>query len=143
MFQTIVVAVRSPQESLKAIPAVAELAERVGAEVRVVHVLETAAVPAPFGMGGEGGFIEEDRAAAQQLLDDAVARFAASGVRASAKLVSSPLPVARAILEVAAEARADLLVVGSRGLSDLGGLLLGSVALKVIHLAKCSVLVLR
>lgn len=36
-----------------------------------------------------------------------------------------------------------MVVLGSRGLSDLGGLLLGSVAHKVIQLSGCPVLVVR
>jgi len=36
-----------------------------------------------------------------------------------------------------------MIVLGSRGLSTLGGLLLGSVAHKILHLATCPVLVVR
>jgi len=42
--------------------------------------------------------------------------------------------------QVVAEAEnvgADLIVVGTRGLSELGGLVMGSVSHKVIHLAHC------
>jgi nucleotide-binding universal stress UspA family protein len=38
---------------------------------------------------------------------------------------------------------ADLIIIGSRGLTDWQGLLLGSVAHKVIHHATCPVLVVR
>jgi nucleotide-binding universal stress UspA family protein len=50
---------------------------------------------------------------------------------------------AGAILEVAREVGAGMVVLGSRGLSELGGLLLGSVANKVIQLSACPVLVVR
>jgi nucleotide-binding universal stress UspA family protein len=50
---------------------------------------------------------------------------------------------ASAILQEARDLDAGMIVVGSRGLSDLGGLLLGSVAHKVIQLATCPVLVVR
>jgi nucleotide-binding universal stress UspA family protein len=50
---------------------------------------------------------------------------------------------APAILDVAEDFGADLIVMGSRGLTDLSGLLLVSVAHKVIHLASCPVLAVR
>ena len=38
---------------------------------------------------------------------------------------------------------ADLIVIGSRGLSDFAALLVGSVTHKVIHYAHCPVLIVR
>lgn len=43
------------------------------------------------------------------------------------------------ILEEAGRLGVDAIVMGSRGLSDLKGLLVGSVSHKVLHLAKCTV----
>lgn len=50
---------------------------------------------------------------------------------------------ARAIIAAARDRQADLIVVGSRGHGRLAGLLLGSVAQKVISLAHCPVVVVR
>ena len=50
---------------------------------------------------------------------------------------------AEAILEQAKQVDADLIVLGTRGLSDLRGLLLGSVSHKVIQLSSCSCLVVK
>jgi len=47
------------------------------------------------------------------------------------------------ILETAASTRADLIVLGSRGLSEIQSLLLGSVSYRVVHEAKCPVLVVK
>jgi nucleotide-binding universal stress UspA family protein len=49
----------------------------------------------------------------------------------------------REILQLANEISADIIVMGSRGLSDFAGLVMGSVAHKVLHLARCPVLVVR
>jgi nucleotide-binding universal stress UspA family protein len=46
--------------------------------------------------------------------------------------------VAEAILDVATEEGVDLIVMGSRGLGSLKGLLVGSVSTKVSHLAECT-----
>lgn len=47
------------------------------------------------------------------------------------------------ILEVAEEIGADMIIVGSRGLGRLKGLLVGSVSHKVVQYAKCSVMTVR
>jgi nucleotide-binding universal stress UspA family protein len=50
---------------------------------------------------------------------------------------------AEALIAVAEEQHADLLVVGNRGMSRPSRFLLGSVANKVSHHAPCSVLIVR
>jgi nucleotide-binding universal stress UspA family protein len=50
---------------------------------------------------------------------------------------------ARELLKQAGKSKVDLIVMGTRGLSDIGGLVLGSVSHKVIHLAKCPCLTVK
>ena len=47
------------------------------------------------------------------------------------------------ILDTARYLRADLIVMGTRGLSDLKGLFVGSVSHKVSHLAECTCITVR
>ena len=50
---------------------------------------------------------------------------------------------AERILACAERENADLIVLGSRGLSDLKGLLLGSVSHKVSHLSSCTCMTVK
>jgi nucleotide-binding universal stress UspA family protein len=50
---------------------------------------------------------------------------------------------AEAILEVASTRKSDLIVMGSRGLGTLSGLLLGSQSQKVVQHANCPVLIVK
>lgn len=52
-------------------------------------------------------------------------------------------PAGEAISEVARIEHADLVIMGSRGLTNLAGLIVGSVTNRVLHTAPCSVLVVR
>jgi nucleotide-binding universal stress UspA family protein len=52
-------------------------------------------------------------------------------------------PAAPSLMEMAEALRADLLVVGSRGLGPVKELLLGSVSQRVVRYAPCSVLIVR
>nr|WP_321445549.1 universal stress protein [uncultured Cohaesibacter sp.] len=52
-------------------------------------------------------------------------------------------PTARTIMRFASDNKADLIVMGGRGLGDLEALLLGSVSHKVTSLAHCPVMIIR
>jgi nucleotide-binding universal stress UspA family protein len=74
-------------------------------------------------------------------LDGAVGRAKQQGVEAE------PYPregdPADAILDVAEEIKADLIVVGNKGMTGAKRFLLGSVPNKVSHHAPCAVLIIR
>ncbi len=78
----------------------------------------------------------------ERLLSDAADRARGQAVPSVRTVVREGDP-ASAILAVAKEADADLIVMGRRGLGDLAGLLLGSVSQKVTHLAECACLTVR
>ena len=89
-------------------------------------------------LGYEAG--DEARATA----DRAVRALAQDGIKASGEARNTPF--GHAAREIVGEARdfgAGVIVVGSRGHGDLAGLVLGSTAHKVIHLADRPVLVVR
>jgi nucleotide-binding universal stress UspA family protein len=137
MLEKILLAVDMSDHARKAVPAASELARAGGGSVHVLHVRELY-YPVPPTVVGDTP--EE----AQQLVDGVVAELKQAGVEADGAVrPSTGGSPAAAILEHAREVGAGLVVVGSRGLSNLGGLLLGSVAHKVIQLSSCPVLVVR
>ena len=52
-------------------------------------------------------------------------------------------PAGSVIPEVARTENCELIVMGSRGLSNLQGLIIGSITHRVLHLAECPVLVVK
>jgi nucleotide-binding universal stress UspA family protein len=75
------------------------------------------------------------------MADDMAARFVVAGWNAAGALRYGDAP--REIEAAAAEWGADLIITGSRGLSGLRRLLIGSVAHHVLLHSRCSVLVMR
>jgi nucleotide-binding universal stress UspA family protein len=137
MLEKLLLAVDESNYSRKAVPAVVELANAGGGTVHVLHVRELY-YPVPPTVRGDTA--EE----AQELVDDIVKELQGAGVTAEGAVrPSSGGSPAGALLDYAREVGATMIVVGSRGRSPLGGLLLGSVAHKLTQLSTCPVLVVR
>ena len=137
MLEKILLAVDMSDYARKAVPAAAELAKAGGGTVHVLHVRELY-YPVPPTVVGDSP--EE----AQQLVDSVVEELKKTGVTAEGAVrTSTGGSPASILLEQAREVGAGMVVLGSRGLSNLGGLLLGSVANKVVQLSSCPVLVVR
>jgi nucleotide-binding universal stress UspA family protein len=137
MFTRIMLAVDGSEESQKAARLVRDLAVQGPGEVIVLHVRDLyysgAAVWSPE-------WSQELEASLHRMVDD----LRAKGVKARLDVQDAAHgQVAKAIVDAAAAEGADLIVVGSRGLSGLPAFLLGSVSSRVLHLATCPVLVVR
>ena len=65
----------------------------------------------------------------------------AGGVRYAARILVGP--IAESIVKEAVRTRCDLIVIGTRGMTAAAGLLLGSVATKVLHLSNLPVLLVK
>lgn len=81
------------------------------------------------------------RAATDIVLDAAATRLRDAGIEAV--LHRSTHDPSDAIIEVATEHDADLVIVGSHDRGAIGRAVLGSVSTKVVHDAPCTVLVVR
>lgn len=137
MFQRILLAVDGSEHSARAIPVAADLAFKYGCEVLVFHAREHELA---LGVDIDAETSEE----AMDLVDGVVRELKDAGVGVRGEIVRVPLgQTPRAILDAARDEHMDLIVMGTRGLSDWSRLLVGSVAHKVVHLADVPVLVVR
>ena len=137
-FSRILFAVDDSAHSRAAVAAVGTLALGVRASVRVLHVWGRGAHPT------EGGFATRARAAGSELVDWVAGRLAERGIATSAEVRAAGRGgVAETIALAAAESGADLVALGSRGRSDLTGLLLGSVSHEVLRRVDRPVMVVR
>jgi nucleotide-binding universal stress UspA family protein len=138
MYDKILMAVDGSDVTERVINAARELASLADGEVWVLHVREKEVMP-------RGGFfaIESD-AEAQSIVEHAAQELHDAGVKAHYEVRNTIYgQVARAIVDATRAHDATVIVMGSRGRSDLTGLVLGSTAHKVIHLTDRPVLVVR
>lgn len=134
MFKTIVLALDGSEGSRRATPLAVELAQRDGARIVIVHVEERIA-----GKGGGDVHADEDliQADVRKQAEELARRGIDTTVEMREVMVGGP---ARPIADIAREAGADLIVVGTRGHMGLSGILLGSVTQRLLHLAHQPVL---
>jgi len=137
MFQQIVVAVDGSPHSHRALEVAKELADRFEATLFLVHAYHHTSDL--LGYEEFEKLVARRELAGQAILDDARRRLGAVRVAVQEELLEGP--PAEAILAVARTRHAELIVMGTRGLGELKGLVLGSVSHKVMHAAQCPVLV--
>ncbi len=112
--QRLLVAIDGSVESEMAVTTAIELASAAGAELHFVHALVSVVV--------EGGAYFEPRAEAETALRRRVDEAKAKGVKASILMLDGWQSVAHRLAEAAVECDADLVVVGSRRLGELAGI---------------------
>ncbi len=145
MFKSIVVGTDGSDTASQAVRQAVDLAHDVGAKVELVSAYE----PVPSQR------LSEERRQAPEDLQwainpredvDATLEAAAEVARSAGVEVTTYArqgDPADAILDVAEEIEADLIVVGNKGMTGAKRFLLGSVPNKVSHHAPCSVLIIR
>jgi nucleotide-binding universal stress UspA family protein len=91
-------------------------------------------------------YVELDRAAAElggRIVSEGVRVAEAAGLQAEPLAVKATGPVWTTILEIAERHDASMIVIGSRGLTGLRSILLGSVSTAVVHHADRPTLVIH
>jgi nucleotide-binding universal stress UspA family protein len=145
VFATIVVGTDGSETASEAVRQAVELAARLGARLAIVTAYEP--VPAAR-LREEAREVPADLEWAINPREDvdATLREAAEASRAGGvetETYARQGDPADAILDVAEEQGADLIVVGNKGMTGARRFLLGSVPNRVSHHAPCSVLIVR
>ena len=135
VFKTIVLALDGSDTSKRAVPVAVELAKRDGAKLVLAHVDERIVAKG----GGDIHFDEQEiQADVRKLAEELAGDGLETGVEMADVMAGG---AGRVIAEIAERVSADLIVTGTRGHSPVGGVLLGSVTQRLLHLAKQPVLV--
>jgi nucleotide-binding universal stress UspA family protein len=114
-----------------------DIARQHGAVVHLVHAL-TLPAPLPDYVPAGADFGRELHEVALRKLEETAVRVREAGVE-----VETDVPIgvpSQSILRLAEESGADLIVLGTRGLTGMTHLLLGSTAERVVQRARCPVL---
>jgi nucleotide-binding universal stress UspA family protein len=140
MAERIVVGTDGSETAKQAVAEAVRLAKALDAELHVVTAFEpmqrAKIVGAPEGAVKVWGPLPNDLA--RSIIDEAVAGIRAAGITAQPHMVQKA--PAEALLEVARELDAQMIVVGSRGMAGARRLL-GSVPNRVSHEARTNVLI--
>jgi len=136
VFRSIVVGTDGSETADEAVRQAAQLARALGARVHLVCVYEPGA-----GADAQDGWASGTREAVDATLARSAAVIEAEGVEVE-RYPQRGDP-ADAILDVAEERDADLIVIGNRGRTGAKRFLLGSVPNRISHHAPCAVLIIR
>jgi len=144
-FRKIVVAYDGSEYSTRAVGVAAGLAAKFSSELVVVHVFSSPVIPYSVAGAPVPNYAELEKVAeegARSVLARGVQVAKDNGVVARAELLEGSSTV-QAMTEFTASEKADLLVVGTRGMTGFKKLILGSVSSGLVSHASSSVLVVR
>ena len=139
MYVSILVALDGSDQSMFALNHARTIAECFGSKLILVH-----AFPHTSDLRAS---IEYNNLVAlrikrgEEIIETARKQLGRTSIKMDEELLEGPAP--EAILSVAATRKCDLIVMGSRGMGSLKGMVLGSVSTKVSHYARCPVMVVR
>ena len=121
-----------------------------GREALVVSVWQPTPVPSSLGFAGEAAglinFVQLDRAAAEEggrIAEEGARLAREAGLAAEPLAVEAAAPVWKMIVDIAGGEDAATIVMGSRGLTGVRAMLLGSVSSAVVHHADRPALIIR
>lgn len=144
-FETILVPTDFSDDAGAALTTAVALAKQLGGRVVLVHAPPTE-VPIAYPGFAAGAIVPDNyfsemRAEAEAHVQRVAAEASDGGVDVLGQIVTGPASIA--IVALAEEIGADLIVMGTRGLTGIKHVLLGSVAERVVRTAPCPVLTVK
>jgi nucleotide-binding universal stress UspA family protein len=139
VFQTVVVGTDGSATAMVAVAQAAEIVTGSGGVLHIVSAYKPMAAQVVEAGGEQWQIMPEDKV--DSVLQEAAARGRITGAKVETHAVKRD--PADAIIRVAEEVEADLVVVGNKGMTGAKRFLLGSVPDRVAHHAPCAVLVLK
>lgn len=141
-FETILVPVDFSDHSKEALETAIQLAHLFGSTIHLLHCyhIQTTAI-SPYGIVLPSSYYTEIRDAAAKKLNQWHESVFNEGIKVESILASDSPSVA--IIRTAEEIDADIIAMGTRGLSGLKHAMLGSIAERVVRLAPCPVLTVK
>ena len=146
MINRMLVPVDGSEHSRNALEFACDLAKKYKAKMRLLHVVQAPSGSHTLVLGATAISVQTTREQLQEIGHKIIeaARQYAEGL--GCHDVDTQIeggPPAHQILRCARENEVDMIVMGSRGLNSVTGLLIGSVSLKVSHLAECTCITVR
>jgi nucleotide-binding universal stress UspA family protein len=148
VFRCIVVGTDGSEAAGSAVRQAVDLASALGARLELVSAYEPVATQRMrrepeelLGESDEPQWVVHPRDEVERTLADAAELARAAGIDSNVYVRQGD--PADAILDVAEEREADLIVIGNKGMTGASRFLLGSVPNKISHHAPCSVLIIR
>lgn len=144
-YRNVVVGTDGSDSSLRAVEKAAALAGESGATLYIAcayYPADSKSTSQDADVLGEDAYQITGSAPTQEILRTAKERAVAAGAATIEErpVVGSPV---ESLLELVGDVKADLLVVGNRGLNSLTGRLLGSVPSDAARKARCDVLIVH
>lgn len=135
MFKTVIWATDGSDNADRALPYAKELAAEHGGSLVIAHIVQR------FASGARGVTWQADEEEVVNRIKALAEDLSRAGFNCSLRVVNDiGLQPAHELAAIAADVDADLIVMGTRGYPAIGGLLLGSVTQRLLHIAPCPVL---
>ena len=146
MIGKILVAIDGSLHSKKALEFACDMVDKYCSDLRILHVVESAKGETYMTLGSSSVKIQPSQEELEKAGEEIIMAALQIAGEKGCENVETEIQggsAAQCILDSIEKNKIDAVVLGSRGLTDLSGLLIGSVSHKVCHLAACTCVTVR